>query len=101
MVAKYRTLIESERYTADLARIEPDVRRTDLIREDFDEDVACRAEFFPLIEGTTLRFLRTRPDLGGCPALWVYFTIDGPHYCTLQAARIAEELLPPSIFHDE
>ncbi len=46
-------------------------------------------------------FLRTRPNLGGCSALWVYFTIDGPHYCTLQAARIAEELLPPSIFHDE
>jgi hypothetical protein len=87
MVAIHRTLIESERYTADLAKIEPDVRRTDLIQEDFGKEVACRAEFFPLIEGTTLRFVRTRPDLGGCPAL--------------QAARIAEELLPPSIFHDE
>jgi hypothetical protein len=101
MVLQHRTLIESARFTADLARIEPDVRRTDLIQEDFSEEVACRAEFFSLIEGTTLRFLRTRPDLGGCPALWVYFTIDGPHYCTLWAARIAEELLPPSIFQDE
>lgn len=96
----YRTIIETERFASEMAAIEPDVERTDLIQESYSIEVSIRAEGFPLIRGTSLRFLRTRAGLGGCPALWVYFTIDGPEYCTLQSTAIAEELDPPSIFQD-
>jgi hypothetical protein len=101
MATIMRTVVESPLYTAQLAAIEPDVRRTDIVHESFSYEVASGAESFPTIIGTPLRFLRTRANLGGCPGLWVYFTIDDPSYCTLQIVLVADERVSVSIFRDD
>lgn len=101
MVATYRTVIESPLYAEQLARIEPDARCTDLVQESFTASIASRPDFFPTIAGTRLRYLCTRANLGGCPSLWVYFTIDDPNYCTLRIVIVAGGRPPDSIFRDD
>lgn len=94
MAAKHRNVIEGEVFTQQKVDIQPNARLFDLVIESFSFNVATWADFFPVIPGTTLRFLQTRDGLGGCPALWVYFTIDGPDHCTLRWVQRAEETPP-------
>jgi hypothetical protein len=96
----HRTIIESPLYTEQLARIEPDTRKTDLVQESFSTGIAINPEHFPAITGTRFRYLRTRANLGGCPSLWVYFTIDDPNRCTLRIVVPASERTAESIFSD-
>jgi hypothetical protein len=101
VVTTHRTIIESPEYEEQLARIEPDVRNTDLVHESFTGSIASHAEFFPTIAGTRFRYLRTRANLGGCPSMWVYFTIDDPDHCTLRIVVVAAGRAPDSIFRDD
>jgi hypothetical protein len=96
----YRTIIESPLYQEQIAEIEPDVRSTDLVQESFSASIASNPEFFPTIVGTRFRYLQTRASLGGCPSLWVYFTIDDPDICTLQIVIVAAGRDPESVFRD-
>jgi hypothetical protein len=100
MVPINLSITEEPLFAVDLAAIEPDVERTDEVQASYSFAIATRAEYFEIIPGTELRFLRTRAGLGGCPAMWFYFTIDSIYACTLQRAAIAEESTPPSIFGD-
>lgn len=101
MATSFRTIIESPLYEEQLARIEPDARSTDLVQESFSASLASHAEFFPTITGTRFRYLRTRANLGGCPSMWVYFTIDDPNHCTLRIVVVAAGRSADSIFRDD
>lgn len=100
METVHRTIIESPEYEEQLARIEPDARKTDLVQESFSTSIAVNPEHFPTIKGTRFRYLCTRANLGGCPSLWVYFTIDDPNHCTLRIVVVATDRSAESIFSD-
>jgi hypothetical protein len=100
MNSTHRSIIESPLFETQLAEIDSDVRHTDLVQQSFCFEVSTRPESFPNITGTTFRFLRTQANLAGCPSMWVYFTIDGPHHCTLQVVLVAEDQPATSIFQD-
>lgn len=100
MITTFRSINESALFAEQMASIEPDARRTDIVQESFSVAVSSRPESFPTILGTRFRYLKTRANLGGCPSLWVYFTIDNPHACTLQVVLVAEEVAAASIFRD-
>jgi hypothetical protein len=95
-------ITESDRYRREAAAIQGNPRRFDEINESICTDVSTRAEFFPLVEGTTLRMIKTRAGLGGCPALRILFSIDSEDNRTLHSVQVLEDQTPDprTLFHD-
>ena len=59
-------------------------RQLDMALEDVEELISVNAEYFPVVEGTSLRVAKTRPAYG-VPGLRLFFTIDSDDQCTLWA----------------
>lgn len=63
--------------------------------ESVEWSIAMDPESWHFVEGpggTAIRLAITTAFPAGVPALWVYFTIDDDHYCTLRSVELARSL---------
>jgi len=86
-----RTVRRSHLFENHATQLQPDARRLDEQLRGVEWAVATKPEAFPQIPNTALRLIKTDP-FPDAPALRIYFTIDGDHYCTLQFIEKVEEL---------
>jgi hypothetical protein len=89
-------LFRSQKYA-----IQPDAELFEEILSVYGWMIVQDPTAYPVLPDTPeWRRVRTRPGLGGCPALFIYYTIVGDELCALEAVEVATEPPPVPSFFD-
>jgi len=94
-----RTVRRTQLFDDRAAQIQPDAARLDEQLRGVEWAVATNPEELPLIQGTSLRLIKTEP-FPNAPPLRIFFTIDDAHYCTLQYVERVEDLAAEEDFSE-